>query len=114
MSGLTKGKHLVAEIDGIRCTVVETGISEERMKFLSSLLTVNHYEVKIEKEKKEDETLPDTYKIGVTDIVFNPVIAIYSKKLFLPDGKVITPAYWNQQTDHIDPRYYRFRLKKIS
>ncbi|MHC1706057.1 MAG: hypothetical protein AB9842_00910 [Bacteroidales bacterium] len=114
MSGLTKGKHVVAEIDGVRCTVVETGISEERMLFLQELLSANKYDVKVEEEKKEDAAVPPTFKIGVTDIIFNPVIAIYSKKLLLPDGRVITPAYWNQQTDHIDPRYYRFRMKKSS
>lgn len=114
MSGLTKGKHVVAEIGGVRCTVVETGISEQRMKFLQDILTANHYDVKVEEEKKEDTSLPLTFKIGVTDILFNPVIAIYASKLLLPDGRIITPAYWNQQTDHNDPRYYRFRMKKIS
>ena len=114
MSGLTKGKHVVAEIGGVRCTVVETGISEAMMLFIKDILTSNKLEVKVEEEKREDATLPVTYKIGVTDIQFNPVIAIYAKKLHLPNGLVISPAYWNQQSDHNDPRYYRFRTKKIS
>jgi hypothetical protein len=114
MSGLTKGKHVVAEIDGVRCTVVESGISEQRMNYLKEILTFNQYEVKTAVVKSDDPNAAVTYLLGVTDILFNPVIAIYARKLHLPDGRIITPAYWNQETVQIDPRYYRFRLKKIS
>jgi hypothetical protein len=111
MSGLTKGKHIVQDIDGVRCTVVEGGVSENRMMFIKGLLEGNKYEVKTELEKKDDPASEVTYLIGVTDILFNPVIAIYARKLKLPDGLIITPAYWNHQTDVIDPRYWRFKKK---
>ncbi|MCX6273120.1 MAG: hypothetical protein NTU44_18270 [Bacteroidetes bacterium] len=114
ISGLTKGKHVIAEIGGVRCTVVESGITESRMRFLKEILEFNKYEVLAEAEKKEDAAAAVTYIIGVTDLVYNPVIAIYANKLFLPDGRIISPAYWNQQTEKIDPRYYRFREKKLS
>ena len=110
MGNLTKGKHVVQEIGGVRCTVIESGISEERMTFLKQILENNKYVTYTEVEKKEALSTP-TYIIGVTDIVFTPVVAIYANKLKLADGRIITPAYWNQQTDYIDPRYWRFKAK---
>lgn len=114
MSGLTKGKHIIGELGGTRCTIVESGISESRMEFLKEILQHNQLEVYVEAEKKDDAEAPVTYTIGVSDLVFNPVIAVYARKLLLPDGQIVTPAYWNQLTDQIDPRYYRFRMKKVS
>ncbi len=114
MSGLTKGKHVIGEIGGIRCTVVESGLNLNRMQFLKGILEHNGYEVHYEAEKKEDPAADESYILGVNDLVFNPVIAIYARKLVMPDGRIITPAIWNQWTDQFDPRYYRFRLKKVS
>ncbi|MBK8984355.1 MAG: hypothetical protein IPM38_19055 [Ignavibacteria bacterium] len=104
---LNNGKHIVKEIEGIRCTVVETNASEERMTFLKKLLELNGYEVKSEKETKKEETLPDTYIIGVTDIVFNPVIAVYQRNLKTPDNKIVTAPYWNQQTPESRGWYWK-------
>ena len=93
---LNKGKHTVEEINGTRCTIVELGVSKERADFLFDLLTFNKYDVKISLAKKKTETDPDTYVIGVTDIVFNPVIVLYEKKLKTPEGRIVSPSYWNQ------------------
>ena len=90
---LNKGKHLVEEIDGVRCTVVEKGITPERAQFLKSILEYNGLEV-----KTAPDTDPATIKIGVTDILFNPVIDVYERRLKSPTGKRITPAYWLQQS----------------
>jgi hypothetical protein len=46
--------------------------------------------------------------LGVTDIVFNPVIAVYQRSLKTKAGNKVTPAYWNQQTDVCDPNYWNF------
>ncbi|HNY01758.1 MAG TPA: hypothetical protein PKG48_04185 [Bacteroidales bacterium] len=93
---LLKGKQTIAEIEGIRCSVIETGISPERATFLKDLLAFNGFEVKLEKEKAKDGTELETFVIGVTDILVNPVITLYEKKLRRKDGQVVTPAYWNQ------------------
>ena len=93
---LAKGKHNIAEIEGIRCTVIETGATYERAEFLKELLVFNGFEVKMEKEKVKDGTTLETIVIGITDILFNPMIAVYEKKLFRKDGLTVTPAYWNQ------------------
>jgi len=91
-----KGKHNVGEVDGVRCTIVETGIRKERADFLKDLLEFNGYAVRIQEEITDPPVDPKTYTLGVTDIVFNPVIAVYQKSLTRKDGKKVTPAYWNQ------------------
>jgi hypothetical protein len=93
---LKKGKHIVSEVDGIRCTIVETGISKNRAEFLKDLLEFNGYEVKIKEDITDPPAEVKTYTLGVTDIVFNPVIAVYQKSLKTKEGKKVTPAYWNQ------------------
>ena len=93
---ILKGKHIIAEIEGIRCTVIETGTTLERAEFLKQLLVFNGYEVKLEKEKAKDGTELDTFIVGLTDILFNPMIVLYEKKLIRKDGFTVTPAYWNQ------------------
>jgi hypothetical protein len=98
---LNNGKHIIAEIEGIRSTVVETGLSENRRLFLKELLQQNGYEVKMEKEKAKDGTQLETWILGVTDLVFNPVIRVYEQKILRSDGHPVTPAYWNQWA--IDP-----------
>jgi len=98
---LNNGKHVVTEIEGIRSTVVETGLNENRSLFLKELLLQNGFEVKTEKEKAKDGTPLETFILGVTDLVFNPMIRIYEQKLLRPDGHPVTPAYWNQWA--VDP-----------
>jgi hypothetical protein len=96
---ILKGKHNISEIDGIRCTVIETGATPERVEFLKNLLAFNGYEVKMEKEKAKDGTELETFVIGLTDILFNPMIVLYEKKLIRKDGLTVTPSYWNQLPD---------------
>ena len=93
---LTKGKHTVIEIEGIRCSIVETGLTQERADFLKGTLLDNGFEVKMEKEKAKDGSALETSVLGVTDILFNPAIQLYGLKLKREDGKVITLQYWNQ------------------
>ncbi len=106
---LLKGKHNIAEIGGVRCTVVETGATAGRVDFLKKLLEANRFEVKTEPEKAKDGSLLDTFVIGITDIVANPVIALYQKKLLRPDGHVVTPAYWNQWSGQDTLPYWQVR-----
>ncbi len=91
-----KGKHNIVEIEGVRCTLVESGASVERVAFLKEILSFNRYIVKTEPEKAKDGSLLNTFVIGVTDLMFNPVIVVYQKKLFKPNGENINPAFWYQ------------------
>jgi hypothetical protein len=103
---LNKGKHIVAEIEGIRCTVVETGLTESRVRFLKDLLEANGFEVRSEKEKTKEGTPLETYLLGVTDLLFNPVISVYGHRLKRKDGHEVTPAYWNQWPVDQDITYW--------
>jgi hypothetical protein len=95
---LNKGKHVV---EGVRATVVESGLAESRSLFLKELLQQNGYEVKTEIEKTKEGTPLETWILGVTDLEFNPMIRVYEQKILRPDGHPVTPAYWNQWA--IDP-----------
>lgn len=92
-----KAKHIVEEIGGKRCTVVEKGIEKQRADFLKNLLETNHFEVVIEEVAATDESAVKLYNLGVTDLVFNPVIAVFERSLKTPGGEVVSPSYWNQE-----------------
>jgi hypothetical protein len=40
---------------------------------------------------------PETFTVGVTDVMFNPVNAIFGRSLRTPEGHVVTLAYWQQK-----------------
>ena len=119
---LTK-HHIHEEIDGIKCSIVEKNCTNDRAEFLKKLLEVNGFEVKVgitppakvvakpanpDEPVKEPEPVPETYTVGVTDIVFNPVHSLYSRELKTADGHVVTLAYWEQKENvsHDDIPYY--------
>jgi hypothetical protein len=101
-----KAKHIVEEINGIRCTIIEKGATKERVNFLKDILIFNNFEVLMAEEPKASEDAPELYTIGVTDLVFNPVIAIYEMSLKTRDGKNVSPAYWEQSTDMPVDQYW--------
>jgi hypothetical protein len=107
-----KAKHIVEEINGVRCTVVEKGATKDRVVFLKGLLEFNKFEVLVAEDKKETEDAPTLFTIGVTDIVFSPVIAVYEMNLKTPDGKRVSPAYWEQKTTEIVDEYWTFEEKE--
>ena len=101
-----QAKHIVDEIDGVRCTIVEKGATAQRAEFLKNLLTFNNFEVLTSEDKSADETSLPTFTIGVTDLIFNPVIAVYQMKLKTPEGGSVSPAYWDQITDRAIDQYW--------
>ncbi len=101
-----KAKHIVEEINGQRCTVVEKGATSARMEFLKNLLGHNKFEVMVAEDKKAAEDAPTLYTVGVTDLVFNPVIAVYEMSLKAPDGKSVSPAYWEQRSTECVDEYW--------
>ena len=101
-----KAKHIVEEINGQRCTVVEKGVDKKRVDFLKNLLQDNHFEVVIDEVAQTEETSTLLYNIGVTDLVFNPVIAVYEMSLKTAKGEPVTAAYWNQETTESIKEYW--------
>jgi hypothetical protein len=103
---INNAKHIIAEINGIRCTIIETGATLQRVAFLSDLLTFNKFEVKEIQETNKVQGGEQKFTIGVTDILFNPVFAIYERQLKTREGIFVTPGYWNQECIECDPRYW--------
>ena len=99
---LNNGKYQRTEIDGQMCTVLEKEISGNRASFLTELLEFN----KIKVIKKAIEGKEDTFLLAVPDVRFNPVIAIYNKKLRTKDHRVVTPNYWNQIEEFVNLPYW--------
>lgn len=110
---LTNAKHIIGEIDGVRCTIVETGSSLERAAFLRDLLEFNKLDVKELQEPSVAEGAEPRFTIGVTSMIFNPVFAVYECLLKTREGKYVTPGYWKQECTDCDPRYWiKRRLAK--
>ena len=119
--------HLLEELDGVRCIIVEKNLSPERVAFLKPLLEYNTLKVVVvpsaapkaapaaapsaDAEVVSAEPpvqAPETYTMGVTNMLFNPVNAVYGRLLRTPDGHIVTPAYWFQKetVSHDEIPYY--------
>lgn len=103
-----EGKHSFGSIEETRVTFVEKGITEERKDFLKKLLEVNGFEVIIEENKRKNEEDPQLYTIAVTDMVFNPIIYVFQRRLKTIDGEhIVNQNYWNQISENTKPQYWK-------
>ncbi|WP_121357530.1 hypothetical protein [Flavisolibacter nicotianae] len=108
--------HEFEELNGVKCAIVEKNASQERVDFLKDLLESNQYTVVVVPSAPPKaatapaapaaETIetapapppaPTTFTIGVTDVTFNPVNAVFGRLLKTKDGHVVTLAYWQQK-----------------
>ncbi len=101
------GKHLFGSIEDQRVTFVEKKIEKDRKDFLRKLLEHNGFEVIIQEEKIKSEEEPQLYTVAVTDMVFNPTIWVFERKLKTFDGHKVTPDYWNQISEDTAPQYWK-------
>jgi len=101
------GKHTFGSIEDTRVTFVEKKIDENRKDFLKKLLEHNGFEVIVEEEKRKTEDEPQLYTVAVTDMVFNPTIWVFQRKLKTFDGKKVTQDYWNQASKEANPKYWK-------
>lgn len=103
-----EGKHQFGSIGDQRVTFVEKKISAERMEFLKRLLEFNGFEVVIQEEKRKSEEEPQLYTVGVTDMVFNPTVWVFQRRLKTLDGKhIVNQDYWNQASEDTAPQYWK-------
>ena len=100
------GKHMFGSIEDQRVTFVEKGVDSGRRDFLKKLLEYNGFEVLVEEDKRKSEEDPQLYTVAVTDMVFNPTIWVFQRKLETFDGKKVTRAYWEQETEDAKPQYW--------
>ena len=101
------GKHSFGSIGETRVTFVEKKVDENRRDFLKRLLEHNGFEVLIEEDKRKSEEEPQLYTVAVTDMVFNPTIWVYERKMKTFDGHKVTPDYWEQRSKETNPQYWR-------
>lgn len=124
--------HEFEELNGIKCAIVEKNASAERVRFLKELLEFNRYTVVVvpsppakaaaPKPAATEETAaapaaeptpapPETFTVGVTDVSFNPINAIFGRLLKTPGRHVVTLAYWQQKetASHDEVPYYEFK-----
>jgi len=102
-----EGKHSFGSIGDIRVTFIEKKINENRKDFLKKLLEHNGFEVIVDEEKRKTEEEPQLYTVAVTDMVFNPTIWVFERKLKTFDGRKVTQDYWSQKTEDTHPQYWK-------
>lgn len=100
------GKHTFGSIGETRVTFIEKGVDEGRRDFLKKLLEHNGFEVVIDEAKRKTEEDPQLYTVAVTDMVFNPTIWVFERKLRTFDGRKVNQDYWNQKSEDTNPRYW--------
>ncbi len=130
--------HEFEDLNGVKCSIVERNATQERVDFLRNILEFNGYTMVVVpspppkivtkpaapavssvvdqsvitgKEQLpiiEILLLPPTFTIGVTDVTFNPVNAIFGRLLHAPKGHVVTLAYWEEKErqPHDEIPYY--------
>ena len=107
--------HLFEELNGVKCAIVEKNASKERVEFLKSILEYNRYTVIVVPSPPAkaappvtpttaDQGFPlaespkeETFTIGVTDVMFNPINAVFGRLLKTPGGRTVTLAFWQQK-----------------
>ena len=115
--------HEFEELNGIKCAIVEKNVTPQRAEFLKNLLEYNKYQVVVAASPAPkaaaapkpvvppngdaqpiDQPVtpppppaPETFTVGVTDITFNPINAIFGRLLHTPDRHIVTLAYWQQK-----------------
>ena len=122
--------HTCEELDGVKCAVVEKNVKPERVEFLKWLLSGNGYTVMAAPspapkaapapkpaegeaapapaEPATSNQPPATDTVGVTDITFNTINALYGRLLRTDNGHKVTVAFWNQEEmqSHDETPYY--------
>lgn len=127
--------HLFEELNGVKCAIVEKNVTKERVGFLKQLLEYNRFTIIVvaspppkavpEKAAPASDAQatiesgitvpaaappppPETFTVGVTDVTFNSINAIFGRLLKLPGGHIVTLAYWQQKEKepHDDVPYF--------
>ena len=120
--------HEFEDLDGVKCAVVEKNAGKDRVAFLKDLLEYNHFKVIVvpspppkaapapkpvegEVASAPAEAMadkPETFTIGVTNVMFNVTNALFGRSLKTKTGHIVTPAYWQQKdaVSHDEIPYY--------
>ena len=110
--------HAFEDLDEIKCAVVEKNCTPERVDFLKQLLEFNGFTVVVVKSPPPKAAPakpvpaadpdapvvpvelppppPETFTVGVTDVTFSPINAVFNRELKTRAGEVVTSSYWKQ------------------
>ena len=80
--------HTIEEVNGTSCSVIEKGISADRAAFLKEILESSGQSVIQSSDAEGKVTL------GVTNLAFNVLYALYGGRLKNLKGELVTPSYW--------------------
>lgn len=105
---LNNWKRSLSEINNTKCVIIETGITKDRMTFLKAIFDFNKIDTVDGVDEKEEGSPEETYSIGVIDLIFNPILAVYRKSLLSPEGHHVSPAYWDQLKLIEDACYWQY------
>ena len=116
--------HEFEELNGVKCGIVEKNATPQRAEFLKKLLEFNGYTVVVvpspppkaapapkpaapatsgeataiaQPATSPAPPAPETFTVGVTDVTFNPINAVFGRLLRTPDKHIVTLAYWQQK-----------------
>jgi hypothetical protein len=98
--------HEFDDLQGVKCAIVEKNVSQERADFLKALLECNGYVVVVAPApppkampaaEEGAAVAPASFIVGVTDVSFSAVMAVYGRQLHTQDGHVVSLAYWQQK-----------------
>jgi hypothetical protein len=117
--------HTCEELDGVKCSIIEKNCPAQRSAFLKELLEHNKFTVVVaaspalkaapkpvvegEAPVAEAPAPPSTFTVGVTDLSFNTVNAIYNRELVTKEGVIVTPAFWKQLQSVSDPESWYWK-----
>ena len=101
------GKHTFGSIGETRVTFIEKKIDENRKDFLKNILEHNGFEIIIQEDKRKSEEEPQLYTVATTDMVFNPTIWVFERRLKTFEGKIVNQDYWNQLSENANPKYWK-------
>jgi len=121
--------HTFEDLGEVKCSVVEKNCTPARVDFLRQLLELNGFTVVVVKSPPPKAAKPaapkpaapaadgapapapappaepapppppDTFTVGVTDLTFSPVNAVFNRELKTAAGIIVTSAYWKQEED---------------
>lgn len=113
--GINKN-HEFEELDGIKCCIVEKAVTAVRADFLKTLLQGNGYTVVVSgivpktvsapAPAEGEDAIPalpvptptaTQFTVGVTDMTFNSINAVFGRLLRTKEGDVVTLKYWKQE-----------------
>ena len=113
--------HAFEDLGDIKCAIVEKNCTPERVDFLKKILEFNGFEVVVVKSpppkaapvkaaaptasadgaapapvETPPPSPPETFTVGVTDVTFSPINAVFNRELLTPEGEVVTASYWKE------------------